>query len=81
VQQLPLPLQIVASLNPYTYGVDLLRHASIADPAAASAADFAMGRDLIVVIGFSAAALIVAGLRFSRDAVSEPLVHRLAQNR
>jgi hypothetical protein len=40
-----------------------------------------MGRDLIVVIGFSAAALIVAGLRFSRDAVSEPLVHRLAQNR
>ena len=81
VQQLPLPLQIVASLNPYTYGVDLLRHASIAGPAAASAADFAVGRDLIVVSGFSAAALIVAGLRFSRDAVSEPLVHRLAQNR
>ena len=81
VHQLPLPLQIVASLNPYTYGVDLLRHASIAGPAAASAADFAMGRDLIVVIGFSAAALIVAGLRLSRDAVSEPLVHRLAQNR
>ena len=80
VHQLPLPLQIVASLNPYTYGVDLLRHASIAGPAAASAADFAVGRDLIVVSGFSAAALIVAGLRLSRDAVSEPLVHRLAQN-
>ena len=64
----------------YTYGVDLLRHASIAGPAAASPR-ISQWVATIVVSGFSAAALIVAGLRFSRDAASEPLVHRLAQNR
>jgi hypothetical protein len=32
-----------------------------------------------VLIGFSAIALAIAGARFSRDAASEPLVHRLAQ--
>ena len=79
VQQLPTPLRLVATLNPYTYGVDLLKHAAIAGPAVASGADFGIGRDLIVVIGFGAAALLVASLRFSRDAASEPLVHRLAR--
>jgi ABC-2 type transport system permease protein len=78
VQQLPTALRFVATLNPYTYGVDLLKHAAISGPSVASAADFAVGLDLLVLIGFSAAALAVAGILFSRDAAHEPLVHRLA---
>ena len=78
VQQLPTVLRFVAALNPYTYGVDLLKHAAIAGPATAAAADFPIGLDVAVLLGFSAAALAVAGIRFSRDAASEPLVHRLA---
>jgi ABC-2 type transport system permease protein len=79
VQQLPTVLRLIATLNPYTYGVDLLKHAAIAGPTVASAADFRPALDLAVLIGFSAAALAVAGVRFSRDAATEPLVHRLAR--
>jgi len=79
VQQLPAVLRLIATLNPYTYGVDLLKHATIAGPTVASVVDFRLGLDLAVLIGFSAAALAVAGIRFSRDAATEPLVHRLAR--
>ncbi|HKZ73003.1 MAG TPA: ABC transporter permease [Steroidobacteraceae bacterium] len=81
VQQLPAPLQMVASLNPYTYGVDLLKHARVAGPAVAFSPDFSVGVDLAVLIAFSAAALAVASLRFSRDAAHEPLVRGLARSR
>lgn len=77
VQQLPAVLRLIATLNPYTYGVDLLKHAAIAGPT--SVVDFRLGVDLAVLSGFSAAALAVAGIRFSRDAATEPLVHRLAR--
>jgi ABC-2 type transport system permease protein len=80
VQQLPTALRLIATLNPYTYGVDLLKHAAVAGPAVASAADFQIGLDLAILVGFSVAALTVAGVRFSRDAASEPLVHRLARS-
>jgi len=79
VQQLPAVLRLIATLNPYTYGVDLLKHAGLAGPAVAAVPDFEVGLDLVVLIGFSAAALTVAGVRFSRDAATEPLVHRLAR--
>ena len=79
VQQLPPVLRLIATLNPYTYGVDLLKHAGLAGPAVAAVPDFEVGLDLVVLIGFSAAALTVAGVRFSRDAATEPLVHRLAR--
>lgn len=78
VQQLPSALRLVATLNPYTYGVDLLKHAAVAGPTVASVADFEIGVDLTVLIGFSVAALAIASVRFSRDAANEPLVHRLA---
>ena len=78
VQQLPTALRLVATLNPYTYGVDLLKHASIAGPSVVSGADFGVGLDLAVLSGFSVAALAIASIRFSRDAAHEPLVHRLA---
>jgi len=78
VQHLPATLQLIASLNPFTYGVDLLKHAALAGSTAASAPDFTIGLDVAVLVGFSIAALATAGIRFSRDAAHEPLVHRLA---
>jgi ABC-2 type transport system permease protein len=79
VQQLPSALRLIATLNPYTHGVDLLKHAGVAGPTGFINADFSIGVDLAVLIGFSAAALAVAGARFSRDTANEPLVHRLAR--
>ena len=79
VQELPPALRMVASLNPYTYGVDLLKHAGVAGPAAAFGADFSISLDLAVLAGFSVAAILVASLRFSQDAAHEPLVRGLAR--
>jgi ABC-2 type transport system permease protein len=79
VQELPVVLRLVATVNPYTYGVDLLKHAGVAGPAVAAAADFAVDLDLAVLVAFSAAALAVAGVRFSRETANEPLLHRLAR--
>jgi ABC-2 type transport system permease protein len=81
VQQLPQALRFAATLNPFTYGVDLLKHAAIAGPAASHGADFNVTTDLVVLIGFSAIALAIAGERFSRDTANEPLVHQLASNK
>jgi ABC-2 type transport system permease protein len=75
VQQLPLPLHLVATFNPYTHGVDLLKHAT------SSAPDFSVAFDLAVIVGFSAIALTIACVRFSRETANEPLIHRLARNR
>jgi ABC-2 type transport system permease protein len=79
VNELPPALQIAASLNPYTYGVDLLKHAGVAGPSAGFGADFSIALDLAVLIGFSVAALTVASVRFSQDATHEPLVRGLAR--
>ncbi len=78
VQQLPDALRIVATLNPYTHGVDVLKHAAVAGSFVSFGPDFDVGLDLAVLLGFSVAALAVAGVRFSRDTANEPLVHRLA---
>jgi ABC-2 type transport system permease protein len=75
VQRLPPVLRLVATLNPYTHGVDLLRHAS----AAGAGAAFSVWVDVAVVVGFSVAALAIASVRFSLDRMNEPLVRRLAQ--
>jgi ABC-2 type transport system permease protein len=78
VQQLPNVLRIVASVNPYTHGVDILKHAVVAGRSVSFPADFDVALDFAVLLGFSIAALAVAGARFSRDSANEPLIHRLA---
>jgi len=78
VRKLPDALQVLASLNPYTHGVDLLKHAAVGGSATA-VADFGIGADLAVLIAFNTVALAVASVRFSRDAAHEPLIRRLAR--
>ena len=78
VQTLPPSLKWAATLNPYTYGVDLLKHAIL--PASATT-DFTMALDLTVLAGFSIVALAVASWRFSQESAYEPMIRLLAGKR
>jgi ABC-2 type transport system permease protein len=77
VQHLPEPLRLVATLNPYTHGVDVLKHSAVSG-AVGFGPDFDVMVDLAVLLGFSAVALAIAAARFSRESANEPLIHRLA---
>ena len=68
VAHLPQALQLVAMINPFTYGVDLLKHALLGGAVAPFPADFEIGLDLTVVSAFILVASLVACLRFSREA-------------
>jgi len=81
VGQLPAALKTVALVNPYTYGVDLLKHAVGNAAHASMGADFSVATDLLVLGGFSAAALLVASWRFSRESAYEPMIHVLTGKR
>jgi ABC-2 type transport system permease protein len=73
VERLPPVLQLVATLNPYSHGVDLLRHALHAGPA------FSVALDGGVLGGFTVLAVTLATLRFAGAAAGEPRVRRLAR--
>ncbi|MCX4190846.1 ABC transporter permease [Methylophaga sp. OBS3] len=68
VTQLPDLLRYVVLVNPFSYGVDLLKHS-----VQGAQTDFAISTDLAVVIGFSILAILIACWRFSRESVHEPL--------
>ncbi|HWQ40179.1 MAG TPA: ABC transporter permease [Burkholderiales bacterium] len=76
VHDLPQALRWIATLNPYTYGVDLLKHATLP-----RVADFGAGFDLAVLAGFTLAALAAASWRFSQESAYEPMIHVLAGRR
>jgi ABC-2 type transport system permease protein len=79
VRDLPDLLHWVAVANPYTYGVDLLKHALI--DSGPMGADFPLATDILVLVGFTAAALLLASWRFSREAAYEPMIHVLTGKR
>ncbi len=72
VSQLPDLLRYVVLINPFSYGVDLLKHAV---PAAQS--DFSLWTNIMVLTVFSVSAVLVACWRFSRESVHEPLFRRV----
>jgi ABC-2 type transport system permease protein len=78
VQTLPAVLRRVSSVNPYTYAVDLLKHAIL--PASAST-DFSILQDAMVLAVFSIAALALASWRFSQESAYEPMIRTLAAKR
>jgi ABC-2 type transport system permease protein len=75
VRDLPPALGWIATANPYTYGVDLLKHALL--PGAGSA-DFGIGLDLAVLALATAVTVAVASWRFSRESAYEPMIRVLA---
>jgi ABC-2 type transport system permease protein len=74
VSQLPEFLRYVVLVNPFSYGVDLLKHAV---PNVNT--DFSILTDIAVLICFSVAAILIACWQFSRESVHEPLFHRAAK--
>ena len=81
VSHLPKALKAVALVNPYTYGVDLLKHAVLGVLPSGMGADFAISTDIAVLAGFTAAALVVASWRFSRESAYEPMIRILTGKR
>jgi ABC-2 type transport system permease protein len=76
VHDLPAALKWVAIANPYTYGVDLLKHATVA-----RAADFALGLDIAVLAAATLIAVVASSWRFSRESAYEPMIHVLTNKR
>ena len=81
VSQLPAILKAVSLANPYTYGVDLLKHATLGVLPSGMGADFPVWIDLAVLAGFTSAALLVASWRFSRESAYGPMIRTLAGKR
>jgi ABC-2 type transport system permease protein len=70
VQKLPDLLKLVAAINPFTYGVDLLKHALLGSAAPLLGTDFGVLIDVAVLLGFTAVATFVACLRFSHESAA-----------
>lgn len=79
VGRLPEIVRIIASINPYTYGVDLLKHAVLGGQLSAFGPDFTIGADLGVLALFVLLAVLIACWRFSRETAYEPLIHVLSR--
>ena len=74
VDNLPEFLRYIVVINPFSYGVDLLKHAVPNVPT-----DFSVMTDVAVLVGFSTIAIIIACWQFSRESVHEPLFHRVTK--
>ena len=75
VNQLPDYLHYIVLVNPFSYGVDLLKHAVPNVPT-----DFSVMTDIAVLLGFSVVAIAIACWQFSRESVHEPLFHRATKS-
>jgi len=74
VNQLPEFLRYVVLVNPFSYGVDLLKHAVPNVPT-----DFSVLMDITVLVSFTVIAILIACWQFSRESVHTPLFHRLGR--
>jgi ABC-2 type transport system permease protein len=75
VRDLPPILSWIATVNPYTYGVDLLKHAMLSG--ASLGADFSVALDIAVLACTTVIGIAVASWRFSQESAYEPMIHVL----
>jgi ABC-2 type transport system permease protein len=76
VKLLPTELRWVALLNPFSYAVDLLKHAMLgAGTPRDFAADLPIALDITVLLVFSVIAITIASLRYSRESTIWPVIH------
>lgn len=68
VSKLPDPLGILAKLNPYTYGVDLLKH-SINIPMG-GIADFTIVNNIVYLSAFTILSFFISSWRFSDEKIT-----------
>ena len=81
IDNLPVALKLVALLNPFTYSVDLLKHAMLAPLGIVSGSELKIGLDFLATTGFTVFAVVLASWRFSREEANEPLIHNLTGKR
>lgn len=81
LEHLPMWLKAVTLANPFSYGVDLLKHALITSDAMALAPEFGIIQDIMAQLFCIVMALLVACLRFSHAPVMESLVGILGNSR
>jgi ABC-2 type transport system permease protein len=74
-------LKLAAMVNPFTYAVDLLKHAMLSPLQAGVASELGVPVDIIVTAAFTVLAVVVASWRFSREQAYEPLIHILTGKR
>lgn len=75
---LPVILKIVTLINPFSYGVDMLKHALLINMPETFSAEFSLMTDFLFMACFSVFALIIACLRFSQAPVMENLASILS---
>ncbi|MFN9389204.1 MAG: ABC transporter permease [Betaproteobacteria bacterium] len=81
ITRLPAWLKAVAMANPYTYGVDLLKHALLGGMGGSFAAEFPAAVDAVVLVSFTLAALAVACARFSGESAFQPVIRQITGRR
>jgi ABC-2 type transport system permease protein len=82
VQNLPPVLAFAAHVNPFTYGVDLLKHSLVPEfQSGAGATDFGIGADFAILSLFTIVAVAIASWRFSQESAYEPMINRLTGKR
>jgi ABC-2 type transport system permease protein len=81
LEQLPVALKLIALCNPFSYGVDLLKHALLHEAPPRFGSDFPVAYDLMVLTGFILITLFVACMRFSQARVLETLARLLSNPR
>lgn len=67
VRALPPALALVVRANPFSYGVDLLKHAVLGEQVILGGADFPVFVDVSVLAGFAVAATLACSWRFSHE--------------
>jgi len=76
VRQLPEFLLYVVLINPFSYCVDLLKHA-----APSVDTDYSLVTNICVLTGFSVVAIVIACWRLSRESAHEPVFHRISRSK
>lgn len=66
VKLLPMPLQVLAKLNPLTYGIDAIRNILFPFETGRMGPDFSLAADLGVIISLSIIFVFIAGKVFER---------------
>ncbi len=79
LQRLPQEFIWLAQANPFSYAVDLLKHALLGHQQGFMAADLSVGTDIVVMLVFNFLALGIATLRFSRTPLIESLARVLSR--
>lgn len=81
LEHLPYWLKLITLLNPFSYGVDLLKHSLLLESSHGLGAEFNLWLDIGVQTGCIVLALWIACLRFSRAPVIESLASQLSGTR